>query len=596
MNTITNPNPNHPPSDLLLSALESLTEGLTLYDKDDRFVFANRKYREWRSDIVDVLIPGITFEAVLRAGVERRLYRDAIGREDAWVRGRVERHRRGGKFELALSDARWLQIIVQKTEDGGTITLYNDITEWKQTEEFLRDSEARYRTLFDSAPVILFTKNRDGIYTSANAETLEYWKPINPVGFTDAELLEPNIAAALRQNDLKVIETGQELVLEENFITLQGNRVVLSRKVPLRNASGTITGVMGISVDITARKQVEVELQQAKEAAEAASRAKSQFLANMSHELRTPLNAIIGYSEILLEEAEELALDSFRPDLEKIQTAGKHLLNIISDVLDLSKIEAGKIELYLESIDIKEMIQTIITTVQPLAEKNDNVLQIECDDHIGHMHADLTKTRQVLLNLLSNASKFCEQGVITLSAVNDQGWVTFKVIDTGIGMTPEQIDTLFQPFTQADSTTTRRFGGTGLGLTISQYFCRMMGGNIMVESEPGRGSTFTVRLPAQVVDAQHGSQGINPTQNRLAATTGDGKYTVLVIDDDPATQDLLCRYLSKEGFKVYTTDNGEEGLELAKTLQPIAITLDVLMPTMDGWTVLTRLKADPDLA
>ncbi|MCB0169313.1 MAG: response regulator [Anaerolineae bacterium] len=596
MNSI-NPNPNHSLSDSLLSALESLTEGLTLYDKDDRFVFANRKYREWRSDIADVLAPGIPFETILRTGVERKLYRDAIGQEEAWIRSRIERHRSAdGKFEVALSDGRWLQVTEQKTDDGGIVTLYNDITDWKQTEEYLRDSEARYRTLFDSAPVILFTKNRDGVYTSANAETLEYWKPLNPIGFTDAELLEPIIAADLRRNDLKVIETGQELVLEENFITLQGNRVVLSRKVPLRNAAGAIIGVMGISVDITDRKQVEVELQHAKEAAEAASRAKSQFLANMSHELRTPLNAIIGYSEILLEEADELELDRFQPDLDKIQTAGRHLLNIISDVLDLSKIEAGKIDLYLETIDIQEMIQNIITTIRPVAEKNGNILQIECDNHIGSMRTDSTKTRQVLFNLLSNAGKFCEQGIITLSATKDQEWVTFKVIDTGIGMTTEQIDSLFQPFTQADATTTRRFGGTGLGLTISQYFCRMMGGEIAVDSEPGRGSTFTVRLPAQGVDAPPGTKGIDAARSRAPAAPGDGKNTVLVIDDDPATQDLLRRYLSKEGFQVYTTTNGEEGLDLAKMLKPVAITLDVLMPGMDGWTVLTRLKADSDLA
>ncbi|MCB9076820.1 MAG: response regulator [Anaerolineaceae bacterium] len=597
MNTPTNPNPKPSLADLLLSALESLTEGLTLYDKDDRFVFANRKYREWRADIVDVLVPGIPFETILRTGVERQLYLETTGQEEAWIRSRIERHRHGdSKFELALSDGRWLQVTEQKTDDGGTITLYNDITAWKQTEEYLRDSEARYRTLFDSAPVILFTKNRDGIYTSANAETLEYWKPINPIGFTDAELLEPKIAADLRRNDLHVIESGQELILEENFITLQGNRVVLSRKVPLRNAAGSITGIMGISVDITARKQVEIELQQAKEAAEAASRAKSQFLANMSHELRTPLNAIIGYSEILLEEAEELKLDTFQPDLEKIQTAGRHLLNIISDVLDLSKIEAGKIDLYLETVDIKDMIHNIVTTIRPLAEKNGNVLQIECEDAIGAMHTDLTKTRQVLFNLLSNASKFCEQGTITLSAAKVQDWVTFKVVDTGIGMTPEQIHTLFQPFTQADSTTTRRFGGTGLGLTISQYFCRIMSGDIVVESEPGHGSTFTVRLPAHVVDARRATQGTDPARSRPVATPGDSKNIVLVIDDDPATQDLLRRYLNKEGFQIHTTNNGEEGLDLAKTLQPVAITLDVLMPGMDGWTVLTRLKADPDLA
>ncbi|MCB0209436.1 MAG: PAS-domain containing protein, partial [Anaerolineae bacterium] len=235
----------------LYAAVESLTEGFTLYDKDDNFVYANQKYREWRVDIVDLLIPGTPFATIVRAGVERGLYLEAVGREEIWIKNRIERHQSDScKFELPLSDGRWLQVTEQKTIDGGTVTLYNDITDWKHTEEYLRDSEARYRTLFDKAPVILFTKNREGVYTSANAETLTYWQPLNPIGFTDADLLEPHIAAELRYNDLKVMDKGQELVLEEKFITLQGLRVVFLFIVTLCNAAGQIVGLMGISVDI----------------------------------------------------------------------------------------------------------------------------------------------------------------------------------------------------------------------------------------------------------------------------------------------------------------------------------------------------------
>ena len=251
------------------------------------------------------------------------------------------------------------------------------------------------------------------------------------------------------------------------------------------------------------------EAQKAKEAAEQATQAKSTFLANMSHEIRTPLNAIIGYSEILAEDFEDEELEDFIPDLQKIHAAGKHLLSLINDVLDLSKIEAGRMELYLETFEVSGLIQDVVSTVQPLVEKNANILEVHRADDLGTMHADLTKVRQGLFNLLSNASKFTEGGTITLDVVRETvdgaDWVTFSVSDTGIGMRPEQMGKLFQAFSQADASTTRRYGGTGLGLVITRRFCQMMGGDITVESELGVGTTFTVRLPAEVVE--HKAEG-----------------------------------------------------------------------------------------
>jgi signal transduction histidine kinase len=246
--------------------------------------------------------------------------------------------------------------------------------------------------------------------------------------------------------------------------------------------------------------------QEAQAAAEEASRAKSQFLANMSHELRTPLNAIIGYSEMLHEEAEEGGQEDFLPDLQKINAAGKHLLTLIRDILDLSKIESGKMDLHLETFEITPMIQEVVTTIGALVEQNANTLEVRDTRGLGAMRADLSKVRQSLLNLLSNACKFTEQGTITLDtyreAVEGDDWITFRVTDTGIGMAPEQVEKLFHAFTQADESTTRKYGGTGLGLAISQRFCQMMGGNIRVESAVGQGSTFTIRLPAQVADPE----------------------------------------------------------------------------------------------
>jgi len=320
----------------------------------------------------------------------------------------------------------------------------------------------------------------------------------------------------------------------------------------------------------------------------------------MSHELRTPLNVIIGYSEMLLEDAEDLGQEEFIPDLEKINSAGKHLLGLINAVLDLSKIEAGKMDLYLETFDVAGMVEDTAAVVQPLVMKNGNELRIECPDTVGSMRADLTKVRQAVFNLLSNASKFTKDGAITLNVTRQTGdgedaRITLSVSDTGIGMTREQMDRLFQEFSQADASTTRNFGGTGLGLALSRRLCRMMGGDITVESEPGEGSTFTIRLPAEVRDPAK-SLLEEPEIEDTPPEALEGSSTVLVIDDDATVRDLLERFLGREGFRVVSADGGEEGLRLAGELRPDAITLDAMMPGMDGWSVLSALKADPDVS
>ncbi|UCF19268.1 MAG: GAF domain-containing protein [Gemmatimonadota bacterium] len=263
---------------------------------------------------------------------------------------------------------------------------------------------------------------------------------------------------------------------------------------------GERVGILAIYHDIT-------ELLQARREAEAANTAKSQFLASMSHELRTPLNAIIGYSEMLQEEVADLGHQEFTGDLEKINTAGRHLLSLINNILDLSKIEAGKMDLHLESFNVKAMVEDVVTTASPLVTKNGNRLAVEYGSDLGSMYADLTKLRQMLLNLLSNAAKFTEQGTITLAVdrrteLEDRRvMLVFSVADTGIGMTAEQMGKLFEAFSQAEASTTSKYGGTGLGLAITRRFCHLMGGDVQVESEPGIGSKFTIRLPAAVTVA-----------------------------------------------------------------------------------------------
>ncbi len=339
-------------------------------------------------------------------------------------------------------------------------------------------------------------------------------------------------------------------------------------------------------------------LRVARDRAEDANRAKSTFLANMSHELRTPLNAIIGYSEMLTEDAQDAGQEAAVANLKKIHSAGKHLLSLINDILDLSKIEAGKMELFLEDFELRQTIDDIVTTVKPLLEQNDNRLKVECDAGIGIVHADVTRVRQVLFNLLSNACKFTEAGQIGLVVKRESrpggDLIRFAISDTGIGMSAEQVGKLFKAFTQADASTTRKYGGTGLGLVISRRFCQMMDGDISVTSALGKGTTFTAHIPATVVDRRSASgvTTLEPALTHEADTrvTGPG---VVVIDDDPAARELLVRTLTKEGFHVRAAAGGEEGLALVRARAPEAITLDLMMPGMDGWAVLQELKADP---
>jgi PAS domain S-box-containing protein len=407
------------------------------------------------------------------------------------------------------------------------VSLAIEASERERTQIALRQAEQKYRSIFENAVEGIFQTTPEGHFLSVNPALARIY------GYATPEELTSNLTNIRQQAYVNpqrrdkfmqvMAECGEVSGFESEVYRVDGSVIWISESArAVCDADGELLYYEGSVEDISDRKVFESALQLALEAAEAASTAKSAFLANMSHELRTPLNAIIGYSEMLKEETEELGYDELIPDLDKIRTSGRHLLSLINDILDISKIEAGRMDLYFETFDIATLIEEVASTAAPLIEKNGNTLNLHQISNMGTMHGDVTKVQQILLNLLSNAAKFTQNGTITLTAsrekiaghnseareenssepaadsqssIASKEFLVVNCTDTGIGMNPEQLQHIFQPFTQADASTTRKYGGTGLGLAISQRFCLMMGGNISVKSQEGVGSTFTIRLP-----------------------------------------------------------------------------------------------------
>ncbi len=513
------------------------------------------------------------------------------------------------EHRVRRADGEWRDMIARAVPifgpDGEVnewVGTHTDITDQKRTAAELGETNEQFRAIADNIPQFAWTATTKGEIYWYNQRWFDYtgstMEEMKGLGWMKVH--HPDHLERVREGLAKRFSEGQPW--EDTFPLRAADgsyRWFLSQAIPIRDENGVIRRWFGTNTDVTNQRAAEEELAVAKETAENANRAKSQFIANMSHELRTPLSAVIGYAEMLEEEVEDLGHEHLLSDLRKIEGNARHLLSLINDVLDLSKIEAERMDIFAESFEVGTVIDEVASTVGSLVAKKNNQLAVEQVSELGLMHTDQVKLRQCLINLLSNASKFTENGTITLRAERAEGdgrdWITFEVIDTGIGMTQEQVGRLFERFAQADSSTTRKFGGTGLGLAITRAFCRLLGGDIGVRSEPGEGTTFTIRIPAEV-ETPPETEGVDAPVTIGEATPHGAAGLVLAIDDDPHARELMMRFLTKEGFAVRTAADGLSGLEMARMLKPDVILLDVTMPKMDGWTVLTELKADPELS
>jgi len=499
--------------------------------------------------------------------------------------------------------------------EGQQVEVYRASTELAQLGDALNKTSIRLQEqndLHKNTMVVMerlaaFSENSPNILLSFDKTgQLQYINPRGQQVMLEMDLDDHN--RLLPPNYQEMIESSlsQQINIEDLEVHL-GSRVFVWTFSPVPGQPLT----HAFAMEITRRREAEKIAHNAqidKMRAEAANEAKSRFLANVSHELRTPLNAIIGYSEMLEEDARDEGDKVASADANRIQVAAKHLLHLINEILDLSKIEAGKMDIYYEPFDVFQVIEDISNTIQPAMRKNRNQLSIDCDDKIGFMICDMIKLRQMLFNLLSNAAKFTSDGKIDLKVqredVDGHDWLVFKVCDTGIGIEPAKQQKLFDAFVQADNSTTRKYGGSGLGLAISRKFCEMLGGQLVLESSPGAGSTFTVRLPAEPAPLpgmeieQPPEIEIDPRAQRLTTTEVEHREKlgrILVIDDDPTFRDSMVRYFQSEGFRVFTASNGQEGLLLASEQLPDLITLDILMPGRNGWSILLALKKNPKL-
>jgi PAS domain S-box-containing protein len=585
---------------VLRVTIDNMPEGVVMFDAAQMMAAWNPGFEQMAA------LPAEFWSGDKRYGDYIRLLADRgeLGDGDPAdiVRSHLDASGQQATGERTRADGSIVEVRHNPVPGGGFVTLYTDITQRKRAERAMQESEHRMREILEASPIGAVISTASGKFLFWNSEwasqhgaTHEELARVDPCAlFASVGDRDPLFEWLAREGTLRNVEIERRRLDGTCWWSLMS-----LRPIDYQGEAATLTWCY----DITQLKGVEEALTAARDLAEATSRTKSSFLATMSHELRTPLNAIIGLSDMLTQHADRFTPERRQESLRRILNAGRHLLNLINDVLDLSKIEAGKMELRIDTCDVVQLVNDVIATAQSLAEKNGDSLDVTLPPDIPPVRADPTRARQILLNLLSNACKFTRNGQVrlTVSTVReDNGMsVAFAVSDTGIGLTEEQMGRLFAEFVQADASTAREYGGTGLGLAISRRLGRQMGGDITVTSVHGKGSVFTASLPvATQPGATRPDLPAPPILQPRDAESLAGKTrgVILVIDDDPSARDVLEGHIHDLGFQAIFASGGQDGLALARSSHPRGITLDLHMPDLDGWSVLTALKADPELA
>ena len=625
----------------LTDAIELTPTSIYLWDENDQLIMANKASRDFQKKLGFDLHPGVTRRQMVSTALKKKQIIPPKGMDpNKWLNDRLSAYNKvekESKFETKFANDITMLGITNRLDDGGFLQVWTDISDLKEKEHQARLAEKRLQDAIDSMPHGISLWDKNDVLIMNNKYAYNIHKKAGIDNYLPGITFEEQMQAHKDKNFLKFESEEEKNKYFENAFknrkSFVGTRTI---EVPQFYDdsfwSATYTrlednSVFTIFSNITELKNRENDLRKTisqlddeKEKANAANKTKSQFLANMSHELRTPLNAIIGLTEMLKEDATDDGLEDFVEPLDRVFNAGKHLLTLINDVLDLSKIEAGKIDLFNETFELKPIIDDIIKTSEPLAAKNENKLLLNFDSKIDQITSDQTRIKQVVLNLISNACKFTEKGSITVTLkkknrtfvrngrkISLGDLITVEISDTGIGMTQDQMDRLFNSFVQADSSTTRKYGGTGLGLTISKQLAIMMGGDVTVKSIINEGTTFIFTFLADYKDASEDTKNKKATESSLiknvvsienqTSTQNKNAKTILVIDDDPTVSELIKRQLTKDAsYNVIIANNGKDGLKLAKEIKPNLITLDILMPEMDGWSVLRTLKADPEVS
>ncbi len=583
------------------SLVESLPLAIVRKDAEGRLIFANQRFCAEMGQPLEALrgkTDADLFPAPL-AAQQQRADRQVI-ETGTTVEAVEQRPGPGGSI-------RYVQAIRTPVYDGGdtvigVLDIFWDVTDKRRAEAELEHERFILRTLMDNVPERIYFKDRQSRFlrnSKAHLRVFGLTRPEDAVGKSDFDFFSEEHAREAFEDEQRLMATGEAITKEEKETWPDGSVTwALSTKMPLRDEHGNIVGTFGLSRDITDRKRAEEALRLAKEAAEEASRTKSQFLASMSHELRTPLNSVIGFANILLKNKSGNLSPTELNFLDRIQANGRHLLSLINQILDLSKIEARKVELQTGPVALDNLIRETLAQQEGLVRDKPVQLVADVPPRVAPIVTDPDKLRQVLINLLGNALKFTEEGSVTIRLVTrstDDVPIRIDVIDTGIGIPKDKLGVIFEAFQQAEAGTARKYGGTGLGLTISQALCQLMGYRIEVSSEPGRGSTFSVLLqppaePAPATAAPRPPPSATPAPGRGAAAGGHGPL-VLVIDDEPDSRTLLKHAIEEFGCRAVTASSCEEGLRLARELPPQLVTVDLMMPGLDTITFLNHLRA-----